>query len=88
MLRISELPSEGSARLLKLEGKLLGPWIDELNLAINRSSTSLDRVRLDLSSLAFVDAAGARALADWIRRGTTVVACSGYVAALLHLERP
>jgi hypothetical protein len=36
--------------------------------------------------LAFVDQAGANLLKDLIRRGFTVSACSGFVAALLHLE--
>jgi anti-anti-sigma regulatory factor len=83
--------SEGSdlTRTLKLEGKLLGPWMGELESACCRTSqVSLDRVRLDLSSLTFVDAEGARYLASLVRDGARVIACSEFVAEMLHLEGP
>jgi hypothetical protein len=82
--------SEGSelTRTLKLEGKLLAPWIGELESACGTSQLAADRVRLDLCDLTFVDEAGARFLERLIRDGARVIACSGYVAELLHIERP
>jgi anti-anti-sigma regulatory factor len=44
-------------------------------------------VLLDLGDLTFVDAAGARFLEALIRDGARVVACSLFVAEMLHLER-
>jgi hypothetical protein len=80
--------SEGSDRAptLKLEGKLLGPWIGVLESACRMSRVRTDLIRLDLLGLTFVDAEGARFLNGLIRDGARVVACSGYVAELLHLE--
>jgi ABC-type transporter Mla MlaB component len=80
--------SEGSdlTRTVKLEGKLLEPWIGELESACGESLVTPNRVCLDLCDLTFVDAAGTRFLARLIRDGAKVVACSGFVAELLHLN--
>jgi hypothetical protein len=88
MLRITRSEGNGLPRILKLEGKLLGPWIGELESACQTPLVSLDRLRLDLVGLTFVDAEGALFLAGLIRDGARVIACSGFVAELLHIERP
>ncbi len=86
MLMITQSEGSDLTRTLKLEGNLLGPWIGELESACRSSQASMDRVRLDLFGVTFVDAEGARLLENLIRDGATVIACSGFVAELLHLE--
>jgi hypothetical protein len=88
MLMITQ--SEGSelTRTLKLEGKLLGPWVGEMESACRTSWIPADRIRLDLHDLTFVDEAGFRFLERLIRDGARIIACSGYVAELLRHERP
>ncbi len=67
---------------LRLEGKLLEPWLAELRAAFDElEEPSPD---LDLGSVGFVDAASARCLQDWISAGARVTACSSFVAKLLH----
>ena len=83
MLRITKQPIDESTILLKLEGKLLEPWIEEIERSINGS---VKTIKLDLSTLTFADLAGTQALADLLRRGAKLTACSGYIAALLHVE--
>jgi hypothetical protein len=87
MLRITRSEGTEQTRTFKLQGKLLAPWIGELELACGSSQLPADRVRLDLGDLTFVDAAGARFLEVLIRDGARVIACSMFVAELLHLER-
>jgi hypothetical protein len=87
MLRITRSEGSDLTHTLKLQGKLLGPWIGELESACGMGRVPADRVHLDLSDLTFVDAAGARFLEVLIRDGARVVACSVFVAELLHLER-
>jgi ABC-type transporter Mla MlaB component len=87
MFRITQQPLDSRAILLKLEGKLFKPWIDELKSSINSSLARHDLVKLDLSGLTYADVAGTRILADVIRQGAAVIACSGYVAALLEMEK-
>ena len=77
-----------ATRTFKLEGKLFGPWIGELESAFGTSHASPDCVWLDLHDLTFVDADGARYLACLLRDGARVIACSGFVAEILDLNEP
>ena len=86
MLMITRSEGSDLTRTLKLEGKLVEPWIVELESACHDSLATPERVHLDLCDLTFVDAAGARFLASLIRDGARVIACSGFVAAMLHHE--
>jgi anti-anti-sigma regulatory factor len=69
MLMITRSERSDLTCTLKLEGKLLEPWIGELESACGESLVTPDRVCLDLSDLTFVDRAGARFLASLIREG-------------------
>ena len=84
MLRIIKQPIDESTILLRLEGKLLAPWIEEIQRSIHGSANT---VWLDLSALTFADTEGIHVLADLIRHGAKLTACSGYVAALLQMEK-
>ena len=88
MLKIARVDDSGSQTTpaLKLEGKLLEPWIGELKSACGECPGSPDVVCLDLRDLTFVDAAGVRFLADLIHDGARVTACSDFVAAVLDLN--
>ncbi len=87
MLMITRSEGSDLTHTLKLEGKLLAPWIGELESACGESPVTPASVCLDLRDLTFIDAAGARFLASLIRDGARVIACSGFVAAMLNLER-
>lgn len=84
MLRITQTESPGTTQTLKLEGKLLEPWVEEVRWACAAAD---GRLNLDLSGLTFVDQAGARLLRDLLDQGLTVCGCSGFVSELLHLEK-
>jgi len=86
MLRITHTHGNESIPTLRLEGKLLGPWVAELARSCDELPCSPDRLRLDLSAVTFVDGPGVALLRDLLGRGVTLAACSGLVAELLHLE--
>jgi ABC-type transporter Mla MlaB component len=87
MLRITYTRGRESICNLRLEGKLLGPWVTELARLCNELPCTPDCLRLDLSAVTFVDDAGVALLRALIGRGATLAACSGLVAELLHVER-
>jgi anti-anti-sigma regulatory factor len=87
MLRITRITGNDSAPRLKLEGKLLGPWVGELKRACAEPAESAGGLCLDLSAVTFVDAAGLKLLRELLGRGITLAACSGLVAELLHVEK-
>jgi hypothetical protein len=57
VLRITWIELEGSAsnRTLKLEGKLVGPWVDELSRACEELRIPPHRLRLDLADVTLVE---------------------------------
>jgi len=86
MLRITQARDHDSIWTLRLEGKLLGPWVAELARSCAELPCPADRLRLDLLTVTFVDEAGVALLRELIGRGATLTACSGLVAELLHRE--
>lgn len=81
MLRITATQSSESAALLKLEGKLLEPWIGELCESCRRQG---DRATtLDLAGVSYIDPSAAIALRDMRRRGVKLTGCSPLVVELL-----
>jgi hypothetical protein len=84
MLRLTRIALSHSTQTIKLEGELLGPWIDEVRKVFALGTDLSGRTSLDLRALTFVDAAGEGLLRDLIGRGIEVVACSNYVAELLR----
>ncbi len=85
MLRITKLPRR-SARTFKLEGKLVGPWVDELHKACAPLLAASEHLHLDLDAVSFVDAAGVELLRELARQGVSIMRCSAFVAEVLHLD--
>src|SRR5436305_1541378 len=92
MLRVTQLLTDGIPTL-RLEGKLVGPWVDEVRAASEEALEALgdadgSTLRLDLAGVSFIDAAGAELLEHLLRRGAALAAASNYVAELLHASIP
>ena len=87
MLRISPQPGKEQTVTIKLEGKLLEPFVETVREACEKWQSRAERVRLDLAAVSYVDAAGVRLLRELMRAGIQIAACSGFVAELLrHVE--
>jgi ABC-type transporter Mla MlaB component len=84
MLRITRTTTPDDTTLLRLEGKLLAPWVPEVQGQCERAYA----VRLDLAQVSYVDGTGLALLIDLRRRGAPIVACSGFVSELLYAEKP
>ena len=74
LLKITVQKGPGSSTL-KLEGKLAGPWVEELKEAW-RSESATEAVSVDLFDVSFVDAAGKDLLAQMWQGGADFVADS------------
>jgi len=84
MLKITRTVSPAHGATLKLEGKLVGPWVAALREAAGAGAG----LRLDLSALSYADADGVRLLRELVEGGATVAASTGLIAGLLHTETP
>lgn len=65
MLRITVAESE-RAETIKLEGKIAGPWVEELSRTWHSLASSLGRkqLKLDMRSVGFVDGKGRQLLRE------------------------
>lgn len=83
MLKITET-AKGGQRVLRLEGKLMGPWVEELLQACQTQAQESPGCALDLFGVTFVDERGLRALHELSDQGVTLQSLSGFVAELLR----
>jgi hypothetical protein len=88
MLRITPLIAKEKA-IFRLEGKLKGPWADELaKLWRVWRNTGLKRIRIILEDVTYIDQRGKDVLAELHREGAELVASDALASALLEeLER-
>ena len=70
---------------LKLEGRIMGPWVSELRRTWMRVATSSGQnsVRVDLSGVSFVDANGRDLLLEIQKSGGDLVGASGFLCHVL-----
>jgi anti-anti-sigma regulatory factor len=86
VLRITWLSQKGRGLTLKVEGLILGPWVDTLRAACTARGRRPRRLRLDLAAVTYVDAAGVQLLRELMAEGAAIAACSSFVGELLHPE--
>ncbi len=83
MVRITRTEEDGAA-WLRVEGKLVGPWVEELSATIARERAMCNPIRLDLSQVRFVDSRGLYCLQSLLSEGLQIERMSGFLAGLLH----
>lgn len=83
MLRITSTDRTAAGACLVCEGRLVGPWIAELQAAVMAVSLA-GRVRLDLSAVHYVDAEGLTLLHQLKDQGVVLQEVSPFVQELLN----
>jgi anti-anti-sigma regulatory factor len=64
--------------IFALEGKLAGPWVQELQSCWRQAAIGDQQVRLVLNAVTFIDGSGIKLLADMHRQGV-VLAAEGFM---------
>ena len=83
MLKISIISDSNQTIQLQLEGKLVGPWVEELQRLSDEALSHQKAVSLDLEKVSFVDSRGVTLLRDLARRQVSQVNCSQFVSQQL-----
>jgi hypothetical protein len=83
MLRITHATLPAGPPVLRLEGKLVGPWVGELARVCAELPPG---PALDLAAVTYLDRAGLALVRTLLDRGATLAACSSLAAALLEEE--
>jgi len=90
MLRIT-VHTETDSTTIQLEGRLAGPWVEELerSWASTVSGRNKRPLRIDLSAVTYVDAAGKDLLKRLYREGTGLVASGCLTSCIVEeITRP
>ena len=83
MLRISTISDSENHTRLRVEGRLMGPWVEELRGMCQQALCEGKAVTLDLGRLWFVDSAGAALLRELAAGQVVHENCSMFVRYLL-----
>ena len=79
MLKISQTGTPNHSVTLKLEGRVVGPWVGELRRICEPLLAEERALRLDMAEVSYVDAEGVAALNDFKSRGVKLKNCSPFV---------
>jgi anti-anti-sigma regulatory factor len=82
-ITITETPTE---RRFIVQGRLVGPWVEELNTAWKRAQQDQDgrTCVIDLNDATFIDKSGVRLLRTLWENGAQLVATGVYAKHLLE----
>jgi hypothetical protein len=84
MLRITLVESSNEAVRLRAEGRLMGPWVEELRKTCDLQALSAGiELTVDLADVSFADAAGIELLKELKIRLVTLLSPSSLVAEQL-----
>ncbi|MGH8615636.1 MAG: STAS domain-containing protein [Gammaproteobacteria bacterium] len=86
MLKITDDPAPATHRIFRLEGRIAGPWIAELQSLCEAALREGSALALDLSGVSFLDRSATSLLRDLVQRGVALVGCTAFVAEQLQRE--
>jgi hypothetical protein len=84
MLLIALIETPGGESVVRLEGELIGPWVDELKALCEQRLDSHTPLSLDLADVRFADRQGVTLLHGLQARGVHLARCSLFVAEQLR----
>ena len=84
MLRITVVESSKTAVTLRVEGRITGPWVEELRTACNLDTFSDEvQLSLELADVSFADPAGIALLRELRNRGVGLIGTTPFLAEQL-----
>jgi len=84
MLRITVIESSEIAVTLRVEGRITGPWVEELRTACTVHSFPDEvQLSLELADISFADAAGIGLLKELRKRGANLIGATPFLAEQL-----
>jgi len=83
VLRISVTNGSDEHICFQLEGKLVGPWVDELRRLSDEALSQKKNLSLDLEMVWFVDLQGVALLRDLAERSVSQLNCSQFISQQL-----
>ena len=88
MLKISEGKATKQTVLLRLEGRVVGPWVSELRQICEPLVSDGSKLALDLAEVTFADGDGVTLLASLGARGVKLLDARPFVVEQLKSASP
>jgi anti-anti-sigma regulatory factor len=87
LFRVSNVAgTDGGKTVLKVEGRLVGAWVDELARAVATAMRGTAQVTLDLDGVSFLETRAVQLLRGMEARGVRLVGGSTFVTTLMGQE--
>lgn len=84
MFRLTRMAENNESITLKVEGRIVEPWVRELKRECDSSLKERDLVILDLSGVNFIDETGIQNFKRMIGNRIKLVGCSPFLSKLLN----
>ena len=85
MLRITVVESNEQAVTLRVEGRIAGPWVEELRTTCNVHASPIPiRLQLELMDVSYADAAGVACLKQLREQGVGLCHVSPFLRELFE----
>jgi anti-anti-sigma regulatory factor len=79
MLKISQAGTPNHSVSLKLEGRVVGPWVEELRQTCEAFLADRRSLTLDLTGVSYADSEGAAMLNRFKSDGVELINCSPFL---------
>jgi anti-anti-sigma regulatory factor len=79
MLRIAEEKATDGSIILRLDGRISGPWVEVLRASCEHTSQATGQITLDLLGVSFADHIGLRFLQQLDQRQFALINCSPFL---------
>lgn len=83
MLKISQVEPVNHSVTLRLEGRVVGPWVTELRKSCEEVLVENRSLKLHLADVEFMDATGVALLSSLRSRGVSFLECPPFAAEQL-----
>jgi anti-anti-sigma regulatory factor len=85
VLKISKVEPVNHAVVLRLEGRVVGPWVTELQKSCEEALVGGRSLKLHLADVEFMDTQGVALLLRLRSRGVALLECPPFAAEQLRL---
>jgi ABC-type transporter Mla MlaB component len=79
MLKISQSGTPNHSVTLKLEGRVVGPWVAELRRICEQLMDEQSQLKLEMADVSYIDGDGVAVLTELQSRGVKLNNCSPFV---------
>ena len=84
MFKVTCVTVDEETVTLKIEGRIVGPWVDELKRECKKCLATQSKLVIDLSGVSFIDGRGVKALKSIVGDRTRLTGYSLFLSGLLN----